>query len=556
MPGISIYLNENNQQLKQPILQHFPNYYCKNIFKNDTFYIDTVQYKGYPIKYIETKEYIIIIEGSIFPWEEIISNQIIHCYEALIRRGDSEPLKTFIHTTDGEYIITIFHRASMKIIVFNDYLGRLPLYYSIKHVALSREISFIIESFKPELDEFAVSDYLLFGYPLGDSSLYQDVKVLMPGSVIIYNSEENNISVLKLVELNFERSISSNITVKEAASSLYELFLESCKNRTENKNNILLSLSGGLDSRAILSAFEKLDIDYQSATYKDKQKTADADIKIVNKLMAYSNKPFRLIELDSPNNQLEDVLFGMKQGMNYLGMSFILDYFNKIQNPGLSFFTGDGGDKVMPNLHPLRPLFSKGDLANYIISHNQIFDLTEVSELTGIHQIDLKERLMKILNSYPEKSLGDKHIHFMMMERGFKWLFEGEDRNRYYFDQQSPFYSVHFYQYSMQLNPSLKRNFSLFKEFLKLLNLDIASINNANWGFSINSTNKIRWIYGKQAVKSMLPQTLINPRDKNKRLYPIEEYIKASNSSQSLPFEPQDDKGDYLRTLVRIMNHK
>lgn len=556
MPGISIYLTENHQQKFHPVVDYFPNYYVSNIIKKDNLVIDSVQYKEYPLKRIETNSYIIIIEGSIYPWKDSIVKQIERSVDLLIDSADTGLLKSFIHKTDGEFIITVFQKGSRKVIVFNDYLGRLPLYYSKKQMIITREIGFITGNFKLDLDRFSIAEYLLLGFPLGNKTLYCDVNVLMPGSVIYYEYKEHNIKISKLVETNFEESISSKISLKEAAGNLHDLFLDACKYRSNTKNNVLLSLSGGLDSRALLAAFKKQNIDYRIATYQDYDKTADSDIRVVKKLVSHSDKVFHLIELDEPNALLDDMLFGMKQGMNYLGMSFILDYYNKIQQSELSFFTGDGGDKTLPNLRPLRPLISNQDLVSYIISMNHIFDLTEIYDLTGISPKRLKEHLMETFVNYPEKSPRNKHIRFMMMERGFKWLFEGEDRNRYFFDQQAPFYSVPFYQYSMQLDSSLKKNFRLFKEFLYLLDKDMASIENANWGFPINETNKLRWIYSKQGLKSIFPPAFTNPKRKRKSFLPIEAYLQTNNFNALFSADINKNKRDYLRTLLTIMRSK
>ncbi len=504
MPGISVYTNNQQLNIKHPVQEVFPDYYLKQ-WIDGSISVCSTAYADYPVRKVETEEFTLIIEGFIY--EPGVDQDLVTACKGVFQKGDYNFLQEFVKNTDGEFIIACVEKQTGRLLVFNDYLGRLPFYYiqTDKDIVASREISFIVENYKPVVSKIASAEFLLFGYPLGSRTLHQDCYRLMPGSSILFDAVTNKIERIQHVHLNFEQTDYGIRDVKQAANHLYDLFLEACKKRTQGQEDILLSLSGGLDSRAILAAFEKLGVDYSMATYKDQAKSAVPDIRVVEQLIKHSKKQFNWIELQEPEERQEQNLFRIKQGLNYLGMSFILDYFEKIQKPGLQFWTGDGGDKVLPDLRPLRMVYSKKDLLNYILNKNKIYNINEVSEICEIDKKELIDHLHNHIESYPERSLVGKYMHFSMMERGFKWLFEGEDRNRYYFPGITPFYSIPFFQYAMRIPIHLKKDFKLFKEFLNLLSPEIAALPNANWGFSVNETQKIRWIYTKQGIKSFLP---------------------------------------------------
>ncbi|MBI9032930.1 MAG: hypothetical protein JEZ03_00525 [Bacteroidales bacterium] len=505
MPGISIYLTHSNQNHSHPILDVFPNYRLTNWYDGKLRFCSTT-YTDYPIRKIESNDYICIIEGLIYELETDQKVKSI-CVD-LFQNNNNKSLKSFIKNTDGEFIISCIEKQSGRILIFNDYLGRLPFYYykTDNDFVASREISFITENYNPETSKIASAESLLFGYPLGNRTLHKDCYRMMPSSTLMFEPENNQLLIKELHLINFEACENQITDIKQAANNLHKLFLNACEKRAAGHDKLLLSLSGGLDSRAIMAAFDKLNIDYSMATYKDQAKSADPDIQVVEQLINTSQKQFDLIELEKPDKRHEETLFQMKQGLNYLGMSFILDYFEKIQISGLQFWTGDGGDKVLPDLRPLRMIFSKKDLLHYILNKNKIFSIREVSEIFEIDQKELKQHLLKHIESYPEKTLTGKYTRFSIMERGFKWLFEGEDRNRYYFPSITPFYSVPFFQYAMSIPSYHKKDFKLYKEFLNLLSTEIADFPNANWGLSVNETKKIKWIYTKQSIKSLLPQ--------------------------------------------------
>ncbi len=505
MPGLTIYSTKKNTTLKHPVLDFFPNYE-HNIIKEGLVNISSTAYNEYPIKTFNTSEYTYIIEGFIYETDPNINNKLEHIFDELFQNGASKLLKKFIYETDGEYIIACCNHKSNQVFIFNDYLGRLPFYFSENQtsVVTSREISFITENLQPKLSKFACAEFLLFGYPLGNKTLHENCFRLKPASLLSINAEKNKVTHTSVIEFNFEHTNSEITDSDKIVKSLVKEFNNSISKRAKAHPKITLSLSGGLDSRAIMGSLDKLNIDYQIKTYNDYNKTAENDIKVVKELTKKKSNQFRIINLEKTSQHHKEVLLGIKKGLNFTGMGFILDYFEKIDQIKTSFWTGDGGDKVLTDLHPLRTLFSKNDLLNYLLSENEIFNISEVCKILNINKLELKSHLKKHLNCYPEQKLKNKHLRFMIMERGVKWLFEGEDRNRYYFPSITPFYAIPFFKLAMEIPQNLKYDYKLYKKFLNEISPSTTSIPNANWNFSVNSTLKIKFLYFKQCMKSWL----------------------------------------------------
>ena len=268
-----------------------------------------------------------------------------------------------------------------------------------------------------------------------------------------------------------------------------------------NKRHVL-SLSGGLDSRAILAAFRILDIPHKQVTYNLGGST-NADLNSVRKLVDITNPQFKLIQLE-PENKYSEKLFQMKEGLNYLGMSFLIEFLEIIQEKYDYYWTGDGGDKLLPDTSPLRNLFSLKDLTNYTLQTQQILNPNEIGEILPVNSKGIAQHISQHFESYPEKGYSDKFRRFLYLERAYKWLFEGEDRNRYFLTSVSPFYAIPFFKFAMSIPTETKSDFKIFREFLNLLDPKIASIENANWGVSINQKKEINRIYNKQKIKSYL----------------------------------------------------
>jgi len=69
------------------------------------------------------------------------------------------------------------------------------------------------------------------------------------------------------------------------------------------------------------------------------------------------------------------------------------------------------------------------------------------------------------LRLYPETDPASKYVHFLVYERGANFLFEGEDRNRFFWST-TPFYSIDFFRYAMNCPPEQKTRYNLYRSFL------------------------------------------------------------------------------------------
>jgi asparagine synthase (glutamine-hydrolysing) len=103
-----------------------------------------------------------------------------------------------------------------------------------------------------------------------------------------------------------------------------------------------------------------------------------------------------------------------------------------------------------------------------------------IESALGLDHGTLYEELRELLFNYPEKDLNNKAVHYSFYERGRKWLYEGEDRTRFYLWQTTPFYSFPFFQYAAQIPGKYKKHNILYRKFQFLLSPESAKITDAN----------------------------------------------------------------------------
>jgi asparagine synthase (glutamine-hydrolysing) len=185
------------------------------------------------------------------------------------------------------------------------------------------------------------------------------------------------------------------------------------------------------------------------------------------------------------------MLLNIKHGSSYLAFSFLLPFLDELKHEhgssALTIFTGHGGDIILADLTPKKKIKNIDDLISRIIRGRGFFSLSEIAALTEVKETEIVNELKHLLASYPENDLNRKYIHYLFYEIDFKFGFESEDINRFYFWSVSPFYAIPFFYYAVNCASRNKSQHNLYREFLMMLSPSAAAISNSNWGCSILS---------------------------------------------------------------------
>jgi len=471
-------------------LIHTEVYQSEILLKEKTYLLASTRYKEYPVTSFESDDISIYLEGRIYGKDNSsLKGELTalsgHLFQP--QTESSEHISEWLLNTDGDFIIFSLNKKLNRVAILNDALGRLPLYYHEANgqLIVSRELRFITKMLTDwQFDRMAIAQYLLFGYPLGRRNILENTCRLDPATLIRVDLNEAKIELDNIHQLNFEVKKYSDRTIQQNASELVALFSESCKKRASTDNKNVVSLSGGLDSRSVSGALHRNNIPFAATTYLDYGKTVYAsDLKPSEQLANIFGIDRKLFQLAPPKGKDILRLLKIKNGLNPLGMGFILPYFDEViknHGQGITYFTGDGGDQILQYDHRPSPK-PKGidELVKHIISMKQVLPLDTVASLTGIKESQIIDEVTNHVMSYPEKDLSQKYVHFMTCEYGINWYWEGEDRNRCYFWSVAPFYSIQLFNYVMNCPDRQKSQYALYRQFLSELSPQAAAIDYA-----------------------------------------------------------------------------
>jgi asparagine synthase (glutamine-hydrolysing) len=164
----------------------------------------------------------------------------------------------FVSRLDGEFCLALADPRERRLLVATDTIGHYLVHWRADADGLffSSDLSALLRSVDSgvRLDLRAVADYLTIGAVLGDKTLAQGVRVLDPGTVLLYDAARGQVALRPYARL--ETFFEATAAPKKAdyLNAVQASFRRAVARATQGSRPVGLSLSGGLDSRAILSA--------------------------------------------------------------------------------------------------------------------------------------------------------------------------------------------------------------------------------------------------------------------------------------------------------------
>lgn len=178
-------------------------------------------------------------------------------------------LDSCLNRLDGYFCAALYNAASQKLKLISDRYGMRLLYWYHKNgvFAWGSEVKAIlaVDDVDKQLDATSYDCFMDLGYLMGEHTWFEHIKLIKPATVIEYDLATDKVSqhhYWKWSEIK-----PSNLTFEEAVDELGKRFIEAVRRRFDPSEGIGISLSGGLDSRAIFAAVDHLYPDYKGYAY-------------------------------------------------------------------------------------------------------------------------------------------------------------------------------------------------------------------------------------------------------------------------------------------------
>jgi asparagine synthase (glutamine-hydrolysing) len=481
MPGINAVvrtvdspgtLAEPCRSIRRKML-HLPHYTEKTVVSTGFLDIGFTGYRNYPIRIIDDTAYCAVVEGMMYDRDEAaVESGMREMAEAFIR-AEGAPIETIcrmLSDADGEFVIVIYDKSGRRVMIVNDVMGRLPLYYFSADgmLAVSRELKFIIP-FLPSLvfNPMAAMEYLQYGFPFEEHTLIDRVHFIPGATAFHFDANSGAFSRICYHEMNLERLPEMKGNRPEIVAEMKRSFLDALRNRADRTKGrkILVSLSGGLDSRGTMAGLKVLGGDPVAVTAQGTEESAAREAA-----GAVGVDVYPLTQGESCGSlNFEDIVF-LKDGLDchpdlaqlYYNLQEMLNHFGE----DMVYYTGIFGGEITRHNHVTGGLAGMNSLVRYLLkAHDRCkFSTEKVAQLFCVPAETLARRLHERLNGFPEKSVYKKYLRFKH-EADMRFAGEAEDRNRYFFWTISPYLAPSFFRCVMSQNEN-RKNSRLFRDFL------------------------------------------------------------------------------------------
>ena len=432
--------------------------------------VKSVENKVINIHY-EKNGYIIFC-GEIF--NENISDPKKYILE-LYEKGEFEKLKEL----NGSFIAAIYDNKNEKLTLINDRFGSLKLfyYYDKNRLFFSPKVSplmKIVENKKIRKD--ALVDFLIFGFFLENKTYDENIFQLSPASIL--EITKNTMSITKY----WTYQCDGNYDPRDEDTLINELgvrWQKAVDLRVKKTGEMIIQISGGLDSRAILAAALKSTSKENIFLYTfGEEGSYDFDIgSNIAKTLGIQNVALRPIKGNFSEQYLKTFEDG--DGMIDATPYFPVQMDRSLRQFGNKIYNGYMGGEIMGPL--IFTKISKLRLqtnAEYekakqvLLNHHKITDINIIEQLLNpsyIHD-------MPILSSF-EKSIEDLHSFSSREFPNYcaRWLYVNESDkytsfcnfryvNQFYY--YAPFLDNDIVDFMLRIPPRLRENKLLYKEML------------------------------------------------------------------------------------------
>ena len=151
----------------------------------------------------------------------------------------------------GMFALAIWDAPRQRLVLARDRFGIKPLYYTqaAGAIAFGSEIKSVLASGMAarELSPAALHEYMWFGNALGSKTIYESVRELLPGSILVADSSGIKISQY----WSLERVERHSPPLEESAGRVAILLEDAVRSHLVADVPVGLFLSGGLDSSAV-----------------------------------------------------------------------------------------------------------------------------------------------------------------------------------------------------------------------------------------------------------------------------------------------------------------
>ena len=174
---------------------------------------------------------------------------LLHAYEAWGLDGLSR--------LEGLFAFALWDSKRKRLVLMRDRLGIKPLFYAWRgrQLAFGSEIKAVLTGIEPDraIDEQSFAEYLWYGNPFEDRTIYRAVRSLLPGHRLVVESGTSRVESWWRIEEYLQQPVATG-SAQEAAVAVRDAVDAAVARQLVGDVPVGIFLSGGVDSSSIAAS--------------------------------------------------------------------------------------------------------------------------------------------------------------------------------------------------------------------------------------------------------------------------------------------------------------
>jgi asparagine synthase (glutamine-hydrolysing) len=534
MPGILGIISEKSESSLFKRMIDVVNHYS---YATDSYEKDGVHLGRVHLNYVnkcqqpvfsEDKRFGLVMIGEIFSYKNTETKDIVMDSSFLLNLLIDEGMKA-LPFINGHFSAALYDFNEKRLVLISDRYGTRPVYFALHQgkFLFAPEVKAILkDDISKELDYQAISHLMHFCHLFGHRTMFSGIQQLPESSFLVF--ENGDFQIHRYWDFPFHDEAYSMARLSEKKYNYYLDTLDSHITKamervyTKNPEEIILSLSGGLDSRFVAAYGHALNISHLKAfTFGPENCDDQLYASQVARLLSIEHKAFEVIPATLWKDAESFSYVADNMSMIYgpiQGFSVLKDYYHQgsvtiSSQMADAIFGGNLWRKRIQYLFQQKSLDSNS--RNIIIN---IFNLIDDELLREVFEQDFYKKIREGYQEIPELYIDRyKHpfftyINLLMNEHGRRGTLCGNLMNNLFLETRMPSYDNDLMDFAYELPLPLRFYQHAYRKVFANRFPELAVINREMYKLPVNSPDilyKLKILENK--IINTLKRTPVKP---------------------------------------------